>query len=312
MSVRVGVAIGGWPFADTATADPFWAFVERAEELGFDSLWITDRLISRSIFLEPLAAMAAAAGRTQRLKFGPAVLVLPLRNPVLLAKEIATIDFLSGGRMLPAFGIGGDEQQREYEAAGVRKEERGARSDEMVTVLRRLWSEERVTHHGRFYHLTDATIAPRPLQRELPVWFGGRSEAAFRRVGRLGDGWLASFITPEEFAAGAACIKRYAAEAGRAIDEDHYGMIVTTCVAGSIEEARARLGPAARRADIDPAAVSLLGTPADCVAQMQRYLDAGCSKFVLRPAGPPETILPQLEIIAREIAPSFDRTMAKA
>jgi probable F420-dependent oxidoreductase len=309
MSVRVGLAIGGWPFADTSSPAPFWQFIDRAEALGFDSLWLTDRLVSRSIFLEPLATIAAVAGRTAKMKFGMAVLVLPLRNPVVLAKELATIDFLSNGRMLPAFGIGGDDV-REYEATGGRKEERAARSDEMIGLMRRLWSEEHVTHHGRFYNTSDVTIAPRPVQRELPVWYGGRSEAAFRRVGRFGDGWLASFLTPGEFAEGADAIRAAAANAGRAIDEDHYGMIISTCIAGSVEQARAQLGPLTRvRSDASLDDVSLLGTPDDCVKQMRRFLDAGCSKFVLRPAGPPDTLLDQLEIIAREIAPVFDRTM---
>jgi probable F420-dependent oxidoreductase len=310
MSVRVGLAIGGWPFAETTSPAPFWEFIDHAEALGFDSLWLTDRLVSRSIFLEPLSTLAAVAGRTAKMKFGMAVLVLPLRNPVVLAKELASIDFISNGRMLPAFGIGGDDV-REYEATGGRKQERAARSDEMVELMRRLWTEENVTFRGRFYQTTDVTIAPRPLQRELPVWFGGRSEAAFRRTGRLGDGWLASFLTPAEFAHGVSAIKAAAAEADRELDEDHYGVIITTSVADSVEAAKAQLGPLTRlRPDADITEVSLLGTPDDCIAQMRRYLDAGCSKFVLRPAGPPETLLPQLDVIAREIAPAFDRTMA--
>ena len=312
MSVRVGLAIGGWPFAETTSPAPFWRFIDRAESLGFDSLWLTDRLVSRSLFLEPLSTIAAVAGRTAKMKFGMAVLVLPLRNPVLLAKELATIDFLSNGRMLPAFGIGGDDV-REYEATGGRKEERAARSDEMIGLMRRLWSEEHVTFRGRFYNTTDVTIAPRPLQKELPVWYGGRSDAAFRRVGRYGDGWLASFLSPTEFAQGATAIRAAASDAGRTIDDDHYGMIITTSIAGSVEAARAQLGPLTRvRPDVSIEDVSLLGTPADCVAQMQRFLDAGCSKFVLRPAGPPETLLDQLELIAREVAPAFDRTMVGA
>lgn len=312
MSVRVGVAIGGWPFAEIGSAAPFWEFVDQAEALGFDSLWFTDRLVSRVPFLEPISAIAAVAGRTRHMKFGMAVLVLPLRNPVVLAKEIATVDFLSAGRMLPAFGIGGDDL-REYEAAGVAKAERGARTDEAVALMRRLWSEDRVTHHGRFYSTTDVTLSPRLVQRELPVWFGGRSEAAYRRVGRTGDGWLASFLTPAEFGHGVARIRAHAAEAGRAIDDDHYGMIVSTCVADSIDGARELIGPLTRlRPDADLADVSVIGAPDDCIAQIRRYLVAGCSKFVLRPVCPPHLLARQLELIAREIAPHFDGTMVPA
>lgn len=309
MSVRIGLALGGWPFAARDSA-PFWDFVDQAEALGYDSLWLSDRLISASPFVEPITGLAAVAGRTRRLKFGMSVLVLPLRNPAVVAKEIATIDFLSGGRMLPAFGIG-TEDAREYEAAGVAKEERAGRTDEAVAVLRRLWSEEHVTHHGRFYNLTDVTITPRPAQHSLPIWFGGRSEPAYRRIGRSGDGWLASFLTTEEFADGAARIRANAAGAGRSIDDDHYGVILTICLAGSAEAARRLAAPSLRRfrPDVDIDQLSAFGTPDDCAARIEAYLRAGASKFVLRPACPPELLSSQLDLIARDVAPRFDRTM---
>ena len=310
MSVRIGLALGGWPF-DANDCAPFWDFVDQAEALGYDSLWLSDRLISTSPIVEPVTGLAAIAGRTRKLKFGMSVLVLPLRNPAIVAKEIATIDFLSGGRMLPAFGIG-TEDPREYEAAGVAKEERGGRTDEAVAILRRLWSEEHVTHRGRYYQMTDVTIAPRPAQRILPIWFGGRSEAAYRRIGRSGDGWLASFLTTEEFADGAERIRANAAAAGRDIDEDHYGVILSVTIATSVEQARQLAAPALRRfrPDVDIERLSIFGTPDDCSARIDEYLRAGASKFVLRPACPPDQLSAQLDIIAREIAPRFDRTMA--
>src|SRR4051812_6120276 len=118
MSVRIGLALAGWPFGASDGA-PFFEFVDQAEALGFDSLWLSDRLISATTFIEPITGLAMAAARTRKLKFGMSVLVLPLRSPAIVAKEIATIDFLSGGRMLPAFGIG-NEDPREYEASGIR------------------------------------------------------------------------------------------------------------------------------------------------------------------------------------------------
>ena len=312
MSVRIGLAPGALPLG-AADSAPFWEFIDQAEALGFDSVWLSDRLVSGTPVIEPITGLAAAAGRTRRLKFGMSVLVLPLRNPVVLAKEIATIDFLSNGRMLPAFGIGA-EDLREYEAAGVAKEERGGRTDEAVALMRRLWTEEHVTHHGRYYHASDVTISPRPMQRELPVWFGGRSPAAFRRLGRSGDGWLASFLTTAEFAEGAAAIRREAAAAGRAIDEDHYGAILSVCIADSVDEAQALAAPALRRfrPDVEVADLSIFGTPDDCAARIAAYVAAGASKFVLRPACPPAQIGRQLDLIAREIAPRFDRTMVAA
>ncbi len=212
--------------------------------------------------------------------------------------------------MLPAFGIGTDDP-REYEAAGTAKEERAGRTDEAVALLRRLWSEEHVTHHGRFYNCSDVTITPRPVQRIMPIWFGGRSEPAFRRVGRTGDGWLASFLTPAEFAEGAERIRINAAAAGREIDADHYGVILSTCIADSAEQARALAAPALRRfrPDVDVEQVSIFGTPDQCANRIDEYLRAGASKFVLRPSCPPEHLATQLELIAREIAPRFDAAM---
>ena len=310
MSVRVGLAIGGWPFGP-AESERFWGFIDRAEALGFDSIWLSDRLVSTAPILEPITGLAAVAGRTRTMKFGMSVVVLPLRNPVVLAKEIATIDFLSNGRMLPAFGIG-TEDAREYEAAGVAKEERAGRTDEAVALMRRLWSEEHVTHHGRYYHVSDVTITPRPVQKSLPVWFGGRSDAAYRRIGRSGDGWLASFLTTEEFAAGAAAIRRHAAAAGRSIDEDHYGVILSTTVARTTAQAKELAGPFLRRFRPDAAAeeLSAFGTPEDVARRIEAYLAAGASKFVLRPACPPDQLLDQLDLLGREVAPRFDRTMA--
>lgn len=312
MSVRIGLAITGWPFA-TQSAEPFWEFVDRAEELNFDSLWLSDRLVSTRPTIEPMTGLAAIAGRTRRMKFGMSVVVLPFRNPVVLAKEVATIDFLSDGRLLPAFGIG-TEDVREYEATGVRKEERAPRTDEAVPLLRRLWSEEHVSHEGRYYHLSDVTITPRPDRRALPIWFGGRSDAAYRRVGRLGDGWLASSVTPDEYAQGAERIRAHAADAGRRIDEDHYGIIIPICLAETEEAALALAAPRflRLRADADPVRLSALGTPDDCAGRIEEYLRAGASKFVLRLTCPPESALDQLEAIANEIAPRFDATMIPA
>lgn len=152
MKIRIGIGLGAWPFAEP---DPklFWRYIDRCEELGIDSIWFSDRLVSTgrqsAPLLEPMVLMAAVAARTTNLKFGPSVLVLSTRNPIIAAKQIATIDFLSEGRMLPAFGLGLDDD-REYEAAGVRKAERAGRVDEAVPLMRRLWSEDSVTHHGRY------------------------------------------------------------------------------------------------------------------------------------------------------------------
>jgi probable F420-dependent oxidoreductase len=308
MSVRVGVQFGGWPIGEV-TGARFFEFVDRLEELEFDSLWFSDRVISTAPTLGSYSALAAVAARTRRLKFGSAVMVLPTRHPVEVAKEIATIDMLSGGRMLPAFGLGTDDE-REYEAAGIAKSERAGRTDEAVGILRRLWTEDHVSHAGRYYRLTDVTISPKPAQTCPPIWFGGRSGPAYRRAGRLGDGWMASNITPSEVQEGIREIQAAANEAGRFFEPDHYGVIVNFRIAGNRASAQEGMvtGLVRRRPDAQPDEYCALGTPDDCIAMIRRYIDAGASKFVMRPACTPEEIDAQIDILARNVVPDIEAT----
>lgn len=302
MSVRVGVALTGWQFPQE---DPslLFEYAERCDERGIDSLWLTERLAGPAPFLEPMAAIAALAARTRKLKFGMAVLVLPARNPVVLARQIATIDFLSGGRMLPAFGLGTDDA-REQEATGVPKAERAGRTDEATALMRRLWTEDHVTHHGRYYHVTDVTIRPRPVLAGQAVWFGGRSDAALRRVGRLGNGWLASGVTPDDCTEAIPAIRAHAEAAGRTIDDDHFGVILPYCITDQPEAVLERYGPALLRLrpDLPVQQYAAIGSARDCSELLERYVRAGISKFVLRPIGPPEDTLPQLELLADGVA----------
>ena len=298
MSIRVGVGIAGWPFP---AEDPelLFDYAARCETLGLDSLWLTERLAGPAPALEPMAAIAAMAARTRRLKFGMSVLVLPARNPVVLARQIATIDFLSGGRLLPAFGLGTDDA-REQEATGVPKAERAGRTDEATVLLRRLWTEDRVIHHGRYFRVTDVTVRPRPILAGRAVWFGGRSEAALRRVGRLGDGWLASGVTPDEVRAAVPVIRRFAAEAGRTIEDDHFGIILPYCITAHPEEVLARSAPGLMRLrpDLPVQRYAAIGAARACAELLEAYVEAGASKFVLRAICPPEEVFEQLDLLA--------------
>src|SRR5256885_15472702 len=181
---RIGVMPGPWP---SEGRDFFWRFVDLCEKSEIDSVWFSERLSSPLPVPEPMTAMAAVAARTTRLKFGPSVFITPFRTPVLAAREIAMIDYLSGGRMLPAFGIG-VEQEREFLAAGVPFKERGRRTDEALAILRRCWSEDEVTFEGQFWRLDKITVLPKPVQQPMPAWIGGHSQAALGRPARLGDG----------------------------------------------------------------------------------------------------------------------------
>ena len=281
MGIRIGLGLANFPFSG---ARPFWDWVERLEASDVDSLWQSDRLVSGAPFLEAMSTMAALAGATRRLKFGMSVAVVPFRDPLVLAKECATIDYLSGGRLLPAFGVGPDIAP-EWKATGRPLAGRGALTDEALTVIGRLWREDKVTFHGRHLSYTDATIAPRPVQQPLPMWIGGSSPASIRRTARLGTGWLGGIQSPEQVGPVVAAIRAESAAAGRPIDADHYGAsfafrfgawdepIVQT--AGRL---LARLGQGA-----DPRRYAAVGDADAIVARIDEYVAAGASKFVLRP-----------------------------
>ncbi len=219
MSVRIGFGFANFPFSGPRN---FWRWVEMLEEGGVDSLWQTDRLISSQPILEPMATMAALAGGTDRLKFGMNVVVIPFRDPLVIAKQCATIDVLSNGRLLPAFGVG-REVAPEWRASGKDPARRGAKAVEAREILTRLWNEGHVTFEGEHYQFEDATISPRPIQQPLPIWIGGSSKAAIRRTARLGSGWLSGVQSPTQVAPVVAAIREASAEAGRPIDDDHYG-----------------------------------------------------------------------------------------
>ncbi|MCH8309887.1 MAG: LLM class flavin-dependent oxidoreductase [Chloroflexi bacterium] len=306
MSVKVGVGFGGWPFPD---ADPenLWEYVDACEALGIDSIWLSDRIVSEVLSLEPLIALSFIAARTKKLKFGTSVLALPLRNPTVLAKEIATLDFLSGGRVLPAVGLG-TEDEREFEACGSLKRQRAGRTDEAIEVMKLLWSQDNVTFHGKYYTLNNVTIQPKPVQKSLPpMWIGGRSEAAIRRTARIGDGWLVSQATPDEVSEGVAKIKVMAQEHGNEIEDDHYGVLFSFFIADTQEEAARQAAPymLRRRTDVDYAEFSAFGTPDHVKALMDRYIDAGAPKIVVRPACAPELMMEQLELLGREVVPHY-------
>ena len=267
-------------------AEGFWSLIDACERIGWDSLWFSERVAGD--VLDPLAAMGAAIGRSERLKYGTSVLVLPGRNPVLLAKELASLDVLSDGRIIPVFGLG-SPLPSEHQLFGVARNERAARTDEAVELIVRLWTEDDVTFEGRFFSVTDVTLLPKPVQQPHPdVWFGGHSEAACRRVGRLGTGWLPSFVTSEEYKPKVDLIKETAAEHGREIEEDHYGALVAYIPAGREDVAETVMSIiAARRPEVDPADVIVPGGEAELRVRLESLVTQGATKFVVVPAVPP-------------------------
>jgi probable F420-dependent oxidoreductase len=299
--IAVGLGLAEFPFADAAG---FWRWVDLCEQGGVDSLWQTDRLLSREPILECMAAMAAIAGRTRRVKFGMNVVSLAMRDPVVLAKQCATIDVLSEGRLLPGFGIG-SPLAPEWQAMHLDPKERGRRTDEALEVIRLLWTGEKVDFQGRHHRLAGAQIAPRPAQAELPMWIGGASEAAVRRTARCGTGWQGGPETPAEAGAVIAQIRAALAETGRSIEEDHYGAAFTFRFGGPEEPGVARMMEAyRRRTGRDPSERFVTGDTAAILARIGAYVEAGVSKFILRPAAQgEEEMLAQTRRLIEEVLP---------
>lgn len=277
--------------------DRFRLLVDELERLAFDSLWVSERISGPGP--DPTVAMSIAAARTDRLKFGTSVMVLPGRNPVVTAKEQATLDRLSGGRLLPAFGLGA-VNAAEHQAFGVRREDRASIFDEALGLMRRLWTEDEVTHHGRWFDLEGITVRPKPLQQPLDVWLGGIAPSELRRVGRLADGWLPSFVTPTEVRDGMAAITAVAAEHGREIDPEHFGALIPYAVDhlddSTLEALRVR------RPTVDPTEVIPVGFDA-LISTIRRFVDVGASKFVVVPIQPLADITRELITLAEAVQP---------
>ena len=297
MKVRIGFGFGG--SAHPGDTGLFGRLVDDLESLGVDSLWVCVRAFG--LTLDPMVAMSYAAGRTERLKFGPAVMVLPGRNPVLCAKAIASLDLVSGGRALPAFGLG-IADAAEHQAFGVARGDRAAWFDEALPLLRRLWDagEDAVDHEGPRFTLSGVRVQPKPVQQPIEVWLGGFAPSELRRCGRLGDGWLPSFTTPASVSAGIATIQEAAADCGREIDPGHFGALVPFVHRSLPERFVARLRD--RHPGLDPAEVIATGV-AGLADRLRSFGDAGATKVGLFPLDEPDDWQGTLNAVADECLP---------
>jgi probable F420-dependent oxidoreductase len=289
VKVRIGYGLGVQGLRKDGTLPDL---VDSLESNGFDSLWLSERLTGDAP--DPLVGLAFAAGRTTKLKLGTSVQVLPGRNPALVAKEWASLDRLSGGRTLPAFGLG-IADPREQQAFGVAREDRAAWFDEALPLIRRMWIEDDVDHDGPRFSYRGLSVRPKPVQQPPDVWLGGRAKSELRRVGRLGDGWLPSFSTPAEVAAGRVLVEEAAAEADREIEVEHFGALVIYVRDEIPELLSAAIG--ARRPGLDPKELIPVGLPA-VRAHLEAFLEHGFSKLVLVPAHEPTSWTEELGEVA--------------
>jgi probable F420-dependent oxidoreductase len=281
MKVRIGYGLGT---STLAHGPQYGAIVDALEAHGFDSLWLSERISGPAP--DPLVAMSYGAGRTTKLKFGMSVMVLPGRNPIVLAKELATLASMSGGRLLPAFGLGVVDPV-EQQAFGVARGERAALFDEMLAVMRQCWTGEPFTHHGARYDYDGVRVLPAP--KRMDVWLGGYAASELRRVGRLADGWLPSFVTPDDAASGRATIEQVAAEHERAIEDDHYGVLIPYLAGSAAGEIPDRLLAvlAKRRPDLADPRELVPTSWAELAALIERFVEVGTTKFVVLPVSEP-------------------------
>jgi probable F420-dependent oxidoreductase len=291
VKIRIGIGLGGGagPGSLASTAS-------QLEDLGIDSLWLSEMVYGPLV--EPFIGMTYALARTEKLKVGTGVAVLPGRHPVLVAKQLVSLAGLAPGRVLPVFGL---QPARADERAlfAVPEGQRGAVFDESLQLIRLLVSQQKVSFEGRFFTVTDARVGPLPA-KPLDIWLGGSAPAGLRRVGRLGDGWLASFMSPDEARDGRLAIQAAAAEAGREVDPEHFGISLPV-TDGEIPAALAA-AVRHRRPDADPAAIVATGWP-DARRKIEMFVAAGISKFVIRPAAPSQSAASFAEGLARELMP---------
>jgi probable F420-dependent oxidoreductase len=313
-SMRVGIqtihrrtepADGPW----MPRIDELVDLVRLVDDSGYDSLWVGDHISFPVAILDPLLQLAQAAVISRRLLLGTSVLLLPLRHPTPVAKQVSTLDHLTEGRFVLGVGVGG-EFPREYAACDVPLSERGARLAEGVTVLRKFFSGQPVSHHGKFYGpFEDVPMSPTPRQAGgPPIWFAGRKEAALRRVGRLGDGYLSYLVTPEMYSAALQVISAAAGSVGRGSAPFGTGHLLFARLDHTYEAAldRATETLSVRYAmDFRKAAerYCALGTPQMVAERIRAFHAAGVRHVVLDMLGPYEQKAEQIAWFARDVLP---------
>ena len=290
MKIRIGVSTTrGDPDADS-----IGALADDIEALGFDSIWLPEVLTQATV--DPIVALAWIGGHNPRLKLGTTAL-LPGRNPLRLAKQVATADALTGGRFLLTL-VPGLAQSPERDAVGVATARRGAVIDELLPVLRELWSGKTVGHDGPSASFPATELWPLPVQQPFDVWLGGMARASLVRCGRLADGWLPSLCTPEEASAGQRVILEAAEEAGRTISPEHFG--VSIVYAGPPLDDPVVAALSARSRGRDPRQLVPVGFSA-LRDRLESFIAVGFSKFVVRPIAPPSGWRSELEGLATAV-----------
>jgi probable F420-dependent oxidoreductase len=309
-------------FGINLTVEGYWdvgEFARRAEELGFDRVATGEHVMDgnppRPTILS-IPAMAAAAGATRNLRVMTGIVIAPLYHPVLLAKLVSTLDVVSNGRLDFGIGISGQRETRvEFEGMEIPVRTRGRRTDEILEVLKRLWTEENVTHHGRFFNFEDLTLLPRPSQQPYPpIWVAGRSDAAMKRAALYADGWYPYLFTVRRIKASNDGIRRMAAAANRDLSGFHWGLNQPTSISEDSNEAMSvavaqvghRYVTPERTAEDIARALCVTGTPRECIRAVEDRIEAGVRDINFGFLSADSAgLFRQMEIFAHQVMPHF-------
>ncbi len=302
----IGLSIGGSVPQGVPSPATLLEAARHAEAAGYDAIWSGDHVMMYTPILDCVTLLSAVAAVTTRVRLGTAVYLVPLRHPTVTAKTFAGLDYISGGRLIFGVGVGG-EFAKEFEAVGVPVTERGARTDEGLEIIRRLWSEPRVTFDGRFHRFADISLAPPPVQRpHPPIWVGGRSDAALRRTARFAAGWLAYMATPERIRTSLARIRELALVEQRDPADIAGGLLLFTYVGRDRDLARKRVVADLSTRYNQPFETlvdryAAYGTPAECAERIRAFQDAGVSTLVVKFTCSPEEQLDQQSAFAEAL-----------
>ena len=312
MTIRT-VGVNLTPLSHLGPFDAQWlkAVAQQVEQLGFDTLWCGDHIIMHNAILDAMTVLATFGAVTERVKIGTGVLLIPLRHPVAIAKQVTSLDLLTQGRFQFGVGVGG-EIPHEFAAVNIRVHERGRRTDEGLEIITRVLSQEKVSYAGKHYQIEDVTLLPRPQQHPYPpIWVGGRSEAALRRAARFGSGWMGYMNNPQQARDARQRLDDFAPQFGRNPSEIQVSELLMIAIAKDYETAR--------NMAIDELSCRynqpfdqivdrycLLGTPEQCVESLLPYLEAGVDRVELSFCCTNDLLSDQLEQTAAEILPHLD------
>ncbi len=281
-------------------------FLAKVESLGYHSGWVQERMLGGMPSLEPISLLSYAAAFTSRLRLGTSVMLTALRNPIPLAKSLATLDQLSGGRIIVGVGLGGNTAI--YPAFGISPRSRVRRFEEGIRLMKKLWTEDKVTFNGRFWQMDGASIAPRPFQKpHPPIWFGAHSESALRRAVRLGDGWMgAGSSSTRTFKEEIKLVRHCLEEEGR----DPATLALSKRVYVTIDSNKKRASERLQKWFGDhygnssmALEVSVFGNEEECVEGLSEVVSQGIDLLMLNPV---YEVTEQAERLARDVLPKLE------